>query len=276
MMTQDDPPAMPDTPDRAWSRLLAACHDGAMGPWTEATGRPVAADLSALSAEEAAQSLWRRYAPLARPVGRDVRVIAQLGQSLDGRIATPTGHSHYVTGPADRAHLHRLRALSDAVLVGAGTVVADDPRLTVREVAGPQPIRLVSATRGGIDPHRSIFCDGMAPTWGIAPAGVAMPPVDRRIQPGDMAPASILAALAAAGIRRLLVEGGARTVSSWLAAGLVDHLYLAVAPVVIGSGPTGLQLPAISHMEEAWRPPIEQFALGDDRLYRLDFNGGSG
>lgn len=276
MMTQDDPTAMPDTPDRAWSRLLAACHNGTMDQWAEATGRRDAADMSALSPAEAAQSLWQRYAPLARPVEQGVRVIAQLGQSLDGRVATPTGHSHYVTGPADRAHLHRLRALSDAVLVGAGTVVADDPRLTVREVAGPQPIRVVSATREGIDSHRSIFRDGMAPTWAIAPAGVAMPPVDRRIQPVGMAPATILAALAEAGVRRLLVEGGARTVSAWLAAGLVDHLYLAVAPVIIGSGPTGLQLPAISHMEEAWRPPIEQFDLGDDRLYRLDFNGGSG
>ena len=276
MMTQDDPTAMPDTPDRAWSRLLAACHNGTMDQWAEATGRRDAADMSALSPAEAAQSLWQRYAPLARPVEQGVRVIAQLGQSLDGRVATPTGHSHYVTGPADRAHLHRLRALSDAVLVGAGTVVADDPRLTVREVAGPQPIRVVSATRGGIDPHRAIFRDGLAPTWGMAPAAVAMPPVDRRIHPADMTPAATLAALAEAGIRRLLVEGGARTVSAWLAAGLVDHLYLAVAPVIIGSGPTGLQLPAISHMEEAWRPPIEQFDLGEDRLYRLDFNGGSG
>ncbi|MEX0385682.1 RibD family protein [Spiribacter onubensis] len=276
MMTQDDAPTMPERPDRTWSELLAACHDGRMAQWAEAAGTPVAADLSGLSPKEAAQSLWHRYAPLARPVGQGVRVIAQLGQSLDGRIATPTGHSHYVTGPADRAHLHRLRTLSEAVLVGAGTVMADDPRLTVREVTGPQPIRVVSAGRAGIDPQRAIFRDGMTPTWAVAPAAVSMPAVDRRIHPADMTPASILAALAEAGIRRLLVEGGAKTVSAWLAAGLVDHLYLTVSPVIIGSGPTGLQLPAISHMDEAWRPPTEQFALGEDRLYRLDFTGASG
>ena len=276
MMTQDDNPAMPETPDRTWSRLLAACHDGLADPPAGVSRGPAAADVAAFAEEVAAQTLWQRYAPLARPVGRGVRVAAQLGQSLDGRIATPTGHSHYVTGPADRAHLHRLRALSDAVLVGAGTVIADDPRLTVREVTGPQPIRVVCAGRDGIDPDRAIFRDGMAPTWGVAPAAVTMPPVDRRIHPADMTPESVLAALEAAGVRRLLVEGGARTVSAWLAAGLVDHLYLAVAPVIIGAGPTGLQLPAISRMDEAWRPPVEQFELGEDRLYRLDFIGASG
>ena len=229
----------------------------------------------ALPPAAAASVLWRRYAPLARPVDRRVRVVAQLGQSLDGRIATPIGHSHYVTGPADRVHLHRLRALSDAVLVGAGTVMADDPRLTVREVDGPQPARVVVADRDGLERRRALFRDAAAPTWGLAPRRVTLPPVDRRLSPADTAPASVLATLAEAGIERLLIEGGARTVSAWLSAGLVDHLYLVVAPVIIGSGPTGLQLPPIRHMDEAWRPAVEQFALGDDRLYRLDFSAAS-
>ena len=66
-------------------------------------------------------------------------VVGQIGQSLDGRVATATGHSHYINGPAGLAHLHRLRALVDAVVVGVGTALADDPQLTVRRVAGPQP-----------------------------------------------------------------------------------------------------------------------------------------
>src|SRR6201991_2834844 len=77
-----------------------------------------------------------------------VTVVGQLGQSLDGRIATETGHSHYINGPAGLAHLHRLRALVDAVVVGIGTALADNPQLTVRRVSGPHPARVVIDTRG--------------------------------------------------------------------------------------------------------------------------------
>ena len=75
-------------------------------------------------------------------------VVAQIGQSLDGRVATETGHSHYINGPAGLAHLHRLRALVDAVVVGVGTALADDPQLTVRRVSGPHPARVVIDARG--------------------------------------------------------------------------------------------------------------------------------
>jgi riboflavin biosynthesis pyrimidine reductase len=70
-------------------------------------------------------------------------VVGQFGQSIDARIATDTGHSHFINGAAGLAHLHRLRALVDAVVVGVGTALADDPQLTVRRVAGPCPARVV-------------------------------------------------------------------------------------------------------------------------------------
>ncbi|RZU98068.1 RibD family protein [Spiribacter vilamensis] len=228
------------------------------------------------SARELVTELQARYAPLVRPVTERPRVVAQLGQSLDGRIATPTGHSHYVTGEADRAHLHRLRALCDAVLVGAGTVVADDPRLTVRAVEGPNPTRVVVMSRDDLAPRRHLFEDGAAPTWAVTGPTAVPPPVDRHFSLPELSPAAVLECLSAAGIRRLLVEGGAQTVSAWLAAGLVDSLYLAVAPVIIGSGPTGLNLPVIEHMDQAWRPAVEAFDLGVDRLYRLDFTVAEG
>src|SRR5262245_15144180 len=87
------------------------------------------------------------FGPLRRGRVDDVMAVGQLGQSLDGRIATPSGHSHYINGPAGLAHLHRLRALVDAVVIGVGTALADDPQLTVRRVSGPQPVRVV------IDPN---------------------------------------------------------------------------------------------------------------------------
>ena len=88
------------------------------------------------------------FGPLRHGRIDDLVVVAQIGQSLDGRVATETGHSHYINGPAGLAHLHRLRALVDAVVIGAGTALADDPQLTVRRVSGPQPARVVIDARG--------------------------------------------------------------------------------------------------------------------------------
>ena len=75
-------------------------------------------------------------------------VVGQIGQSLDGRIATESGHSKYINGPAGLTHLHRLRALVDAVVIGVGTAIADDPQLTVRRVSGQQPARVVIDPKG--------------------------------------------------------------------------------------------------------------------------------
>lgn len=273
-MAQKDVSGTGQRPETVWPALIRQCRGQAIGGSVAADAQCLEpADVAGLSAPAIDAALSARYAPLTRPVTGRPRVVAQLGQSLDGRIATPSGHSHYVTGEADRAHLHRLRALCDAVLVGAGTVVADDPQLTVRAVSGPNPTRVVVISRDHLTPHRHVFADGAAPTWAVTPPTATAPPVDRHFPLLDGSPAAVLECLSAAGIRRLLVEGGAQTVSAWLAAGLVDSLYLVVAPVIIGSGPTGLNLPTIDHMDQAWRPTVEPFALGADRLYRLDFNG---
>ena len=121
-------------------------------------------------ASDAARQLLDLYLPLQL---ESDPVIGQIGQSLDGRIATEQGHSHYITGPADIRRLHRLRALVDAVIVGAGTVAADDPRLTVRQVEGRNPVRVVLDPNGRLDDDRAVFRDGAARTVVIrrAPAG---------------------------------------------------------------------------------------------------------
>ncbi len=79
----------------------------------------------------------------------DLVVVGQIGQSLDGRIATESGHSKYINGPAGLAHLHRLRALVDGIVIGVGTAIADDPQLTVRRVSGPHPARVVIDPKDG-------------------------------------------------------------------------------------------------------------------------------
>ena len=95
----------------------------------------------------------------ARPI-----TVGHLGQSLDGFIATRAGDSQFVTGPENIVHLHRMRALSDAVIVGAGTVAADDPLLTTRQVSGPHPLRVVFDPGGRLDERYRIFSDPGTPT----------------------------------------------------------------------------------------------------------------
>ena len=107
---------------------------------TRATGRRLG---RGARAPPAARALLELYAPICGVSARRPLTIAHLGQSLDGYIATGSGDSYYVTGPANVAHLHRLRALCDAVVVGAGTVASDDPQLTVRHVEGANPTRVI-------------------------------------------------------------------------------------------------------------------------------------
>jgi riboflavin-specific deaminase-like protein len=222
-----------------------------------------------------AQEVIDLYLPLQL---RADLVIAQLGQSLDGRIATESGHSHYVTGQADIRRLHRLRALVDAVIVGAGTVAADNPRLTVRQVEGRNPVRVVLDPDSRLDPHRNVFSDGAAPTLVVrrAPNGDSAPSIKSGVLMiptsggGEFEPGTVLESLRNEGYRRVLVEGGGITVSSFLRAGLVDRLHVTVAPLLIGSGRPALTLAPIATLDQALRPRCRHFHLGEDILFDLD------
>jgi len=198
-------------------------------------------------------------APADRPF-----VIAQLGQSLDGRIATVTGESRYINGAPALDHLHRLRAAVDAVVVGAGTIVADDPQLTVRRVAGKSPARVVIDPKGRLDARGKWLTRDGTPLL-LVSAGAACPEgvdlIQLPLHEGLMRPAEIVAALFARGYRKLLIEGGARTISSFIDAGCVNRLHLLTAPVIIGSGKTGLELEPQGDLSRALRPPTSVHLL---------------
>ena len=204
-----------------------------------------------------------RHAPGDRPF-----VVAQLGQSLDGRIATPTGESRWINREAALDHVHRLRAAVDAVVVGVGTAVADDPMLNVRRVDGRNPARVV------IDPsmrlHTPAKCfagaDGaqrvlVNACGGRGPDGVEVIQIDRVGK--TLPPKAIVDALFARGFKKLLIEGGATTVSSFIDAGVVNRLHVLVAPVILGSGKMGLSLAPIDRLADAYRPKTDVYVLSD-------------
>lgn len=202
-------------------------------------------------------------------------VVAQLGQTLDGRIATPTGKSKYINGKAALDHLHRLRAQVDAVMVGVGTVVADDPSLTVRRVAGEHPARVVIDPRGRMPKDATCLKDGLAPVIVVTTPGARVPDGAEQVEiaavKGCIPPKAIIEALAARGLRRILLEGGADTLSRFLGAGAVDFLHLLVAPMIFGSGQTGLELPKIDGLDQAIRPRSRVHVFDDgDVLFACD------
>jgi len=257
------------------------------------TGADAAADLTDLPAGIWSQILQARqvgrltiaepwqaaFAPLITDTLPAAICLGQLGQSLDGRIATASGHSHYINGPAALRHLHCLRAVMDAVVVGIGTVNADNPQLDVRRVTGPNPARVVVDPRGRLAPDARLLRNDGARRIVVTNRPSADWPRDLeviRISPdalGNIAPRAIVAALHACGLRRLLIEGGAATLSGFLAAGCLDRLHLLIAPLIIGSGPVGLNLPAIETLDQALRPAMQTFRLGDDLLLDIALRG---
>ena len=250
----------------AWTTLEPCSHVGRTGPCADAlvaagvarvvvgivdpddrvAGRGVArlrqagvqVDVGVAAGEVAAQ-----LAPylVHRRTGRPL-VVLKLAASLDGRTAAPDGTSQWITGPEARTDAHRLRAEGDAVLVGAGTVRADDPSLTVRHVEGADPLRVV---------------------LGRAPEGARVHPALEL--EGDLG--EVLDVLGGKGVLQLLVEGGAGVAGSFHRAGLVDRYVVYLAPKLFGGddGPGLFAGPGAATMAEVWSGEIDAVTrLGAD------------
>ncbi|MCA0435265.1 MAG: bifunctional diaminohydroxyphosphoribosylaminopyrimidine deaminase/5-amino-6-(5-phosphoribosylamino)uracil reductase RibD [Actinobacteria bacterium] len=186
------------------------------------------ADAAALNAA------WSAAMELGRPV-----VTWKFAASLDGRSAAADGTSQWITGAAARSDVHARRALCGAIVVGTGTVLADDPRLTVRDAAGrlqgAQPLRVVVGHRDL--PAGARVLDEAAPT----------------VQLRTHDPAAVLADLHGRGIRQVWLEGGPRVAAAFLRAGLVDEVLAYVAPVLLGSGPTAVGDLGVGTLAAAYR-----------------------
>ena len=175
-------------------------------------------------------------------------VTVHYAQTIDGRLATRTGDSQWISGQESLVLAHALRASHAAVLVGAGTVAADNPRLTARLVEGPSPVRVVVDSKLRLSTHASVVTDGAAPTI-LATTDLA--PVDRRrefAQPavevvvlpstpdGRVDLGSLLDELGSRGMATLLVEGGAGVITAMIRERRVSRLVVSIAPLVLGAG----------------------------------------
>lgn len=194
-------------------------------------------------------------------------IVAQLGQSLDGRVATKTGDSRWINAGSALDHLHRLRANVDAVIVGINTVLADDPLLTVRRLEGRNPVRVIIDPHGKLEASAAILNDDGVPVLVIR--GNDLPAPERcevlrvPMKNDRFEPKAIAKALYERGLEKIMVEGGAATVSAFIDAGIVDRLHLLVAPIILGSGKSGLTLKSIDTLAEAARPVTAVHILDD-------------
>ena len=241
--------------------------------------------------EPAARTVFRMYLPLvvggyrARLAGRSF-VTAHLAQTLDGRIACANGHSQWISNEANLHHAHRLRALHDAVMVGARTVASDDPQLTVRHVEGENPHRVVLSARGSVlsELASSRVFDGGGTLVCRTSERERAAELERRdvavvsIEPDAsgtsangsssalLAPSAVGAALADRGLHSIFLEGGGRTLSSFLEARAIDVLHVHIAPLILGSGISGFSLAEVATVQAGARVCMEHFSMDGELL----------
>ena len=221
-----------------------------------------------------------------RPSGSKPHVVLKYAQTIDGRIATSTGDSRWISGAEERRISHALRASCDAVLVGVGTVLADDPQLTVRMVPGASPIRVVLDSTLRIPDDARVLADEAATAVVTTNASSAERRDDLRrrgvsvlVVPGadrGVDPVAALEALRRIGVRSLLVEGGAGVITSLLSSGLVDRLIVGIAPRLLGSGTDAVRDLGVTEVAASLR--IERRTVhvaGDDVLIAGDLAGAS-
>ncbi|HEY1013615.1 MAG TPA: bifunctional diaminohydroxyphosphoribosylaminopyrimidine deaminase/5-amino-6-(5-phosphoribosylamino)uracil reductase RibD, partial [Herpetosiphonaceae bacterium] len=230
-----------------------------------AAGVAVEFDEAARAEAEEQTEAFRRWITARRPF-----VLAKYAMTLDGKIATKTGDSRWITSPPARAWVHELRDRTDAILVGVGTLLADDPLLTTRieRPARPvsHPLRVVLDAGGRTPPAAALLradtpgrtliatTERSDPAWRSALAGphaeVALLPA---LPGGRIDPAALLDLLGERQITSLLVEGGGEVIASFAAAGLIDKLYAFIAPKIVGGAhaPSPVGGPGVERMAEA-------------------------
>jgi riboflavin-specific deaminase-like protein len=248
--------------------------------------QPAAGWSALLAAEDPRRDVLDLYLPISSATAALPIIVGHLGQSLDGFIATSSGDACFVTGPQNILHLHRLRALCDAVIVGAHTVENDNPRLTTRLVSGTNPLRVVIDPKRRLADAHHVFSDGEAPTvrvtgarhGAVARSGTGPEPTRPGTAQelivgyvhGQLDLHDLVRQLRARGCTRIFVDGGGVTVSSFLEAGLLDRLHLAIAPLLIGEGRPAIRMAPRRLLKDCMKVQPRVYRTGEDVLFDCD------
>ncbi len=200
-------------------------------------------------------------------------VIAQIGQSIDGRIALKNGNSHYINNPKSIIYLHCLRSISDAIIVGSNTIKKDDPLLTTRKIKGTNPKRIIIDGSLSLSNKYKIFNDGNE--------NIIFTKSNKNIILNNSTiirlkeknfTKNLITQLKKLKYKNILVEGGSKTISELINNKYIDILQFMIAPILIGSGINSLNLKEISNLNKAIRPKHNFNELENEIIVNLFLN----
>ena len=200
-------------------------------------------------------------------------VIAQIGQSIDGRIALNNGNSHYINNPKSIIYLHCLRSISDAIIVGSNTIKKDDPLLTTRKIKGTNPKRIIIDGSLSLNNKYKIFNDGNE--------NIIFTKSNKNIKLNNSTiirlreknfTKNFITQIKKLKYKNILVEGGSKTISELINNKYIDILQFMIAPILIGSGINSLNLKEISNLNKAIRPKHNFNELDNEIIVNLFLN----
>ena len=200
-------------------------------------------------------------------------VIAQIGQSIDGRIALNNGNSHYINNPKSIIYLHCLRSISDAIIVGSNTIKKDDPLLTTRKIKGTNPKRIIIDGSLSLNNKYKIFNDGNE--------NIIFTKSNKNIRLNNSTiirlkeknfTKNFITQIKKLKYKNILVEGGSKTISELINNKYIDILQFMIAPILIGSGINSLNLKEISNLNKAIRPEHNFNGLENEIIVNLFLN----
>ena len=200
-------------------------------------------------------------------------VIAQIGQSIDGRIALNNGNSHYINNPKSIIYLHCLRSISDAIIVGSNTIKKDDPLLTTRKIKGTNPKRIIIDGSLSLNNKYKIFNDGNE--------NIIFTKSNKNIRLNNSTiirlkeknfTKNLITQIKKLKYKNILVEGGSKTISELINNKYIDILQFMIAPILIGSGINSLNLKEISNLNKAIRPKHNFNELENEIIINLFLN----
>ena len=200
-------------------------------------------------------------------------VIAQIGQSIDGRIALNNGNSHYINNPKSIIYLHCLRSISDAIIVGSNTIKKDDPLLTTRKIKGTNPKRIIIDGSLSLNNNYKIFNDGNE--------NIIFTKSNKNIRLNNSTiirlkeknfTKNFITQIKKLKYNNILVEGGSKTISELINNKYIDILQFMIAPILIGSGINSLNLKEISNLNKAIRPKHNFNELENEIIVNLFLN----